>query len=1184
MKIQMAKKIQLSPYLHLLSLWVLALLCAFAGEAGAQTYTTGSTPYAFIDSSSHSKIGYNTSPYRFNQSSGCGTAPPTIDDTLTGLIPIGFSFKYGSTSYTSVYVMSNGRVQFGNTTCGSGTANIGPPQTYPYAYPDSGMNNTMKVFGVDLDSTNLVDVPNYPSSSRKTPCLSIATCYVSVATVGTAPARQFVVTWKSVPEWVTASNTSGSFDLQVILNEDGTFVYQYGTVSHGGTGTAQIGWQLSSTDYQVLNFGAAAEPSANSAIKFFLPAPLAVYAFDEGAWAPGVAGQVVDSSTSARSGSAVGNAQTTSSGKVCRGADIPNNTDAATVDAIKTGINLSNTALSLQGTGTATFWYRSNLPWSGSTAQSAQLLDASGANGEWFFVSKTAAGVLVFEVKDSTGVVRTVSSAAQSFAASTWVHIAVTWNFNGSAGSNLDALQVIVNSGTPTTSAFTSSGTVTTQAGFLYVGDNPLGVADTLGSVNSANGQMDEVEVFNYVLTQSQVNTEMNKTHTCAVFVIDHLEIQHTNGSGLTCTPSTLTIRACKDAACSALYTGGISGTLSAGSGATANWDGSTGNGAGARFTIPSGSSSITKGLQVTTVGSVLLSMAGLSPPVTATPVSTCNFGSPSCTWTSVDSGFIFDVPDHVSDVLQTVGVKAVKKSDSSLQCTAAFASVTKSVAFSCAYNNPTTGTLSVRVNGSSCSPGGTAVNLAFDATGTASTTFQYADVGKIDMTATHTGSGTSAGLTMVGNDSFVAAPKDFAFSSITAAPIKAGTAFSATVTARNNSGVATPNFGKEASAESVTLTHTKYAPTGTGASSGLLSGNVGTFTAGAATATNLTWSEVGTIDLTATLAPKSGSTGYLNTGSGFVPTGTTGTSGAVGRFIPDHFDTVVTQGCSAGSYSYASQPFTVQITAMNGATIPTKTVNYDGTTALTPSFAKAHTLSDGNALTVGSFSGSTATVNVSAFGLGVATVATPSYAFTSRQTVPSVVKVRTVDADAVSSLRAVAASSVEGTTTVRSGRARLLNAYGSEQLDLPMSLRTEYWNAAGTGWVQNTEDNCTGNTLLGAANAVSVSLSPATLTCVIDTGNPGRSGAGCSATGATTPVDKQFRTGLAMVVGAQSQLKGDMNLWLNKPGTPGTVTVTANVPTWLEYPWVATTVADPSARATFGTFKSPLIYRRENY
>ena len=104
------------------------LVLTLSGLAEAATYTSASTTYNLIDSSSHSKVGYNTAPYKFNAAAGCGTAPPTLDDTLSDAIPIGFTFVFGGTGYTSANIMSNGRLQFGNTTCGSGTSAIGPPQ------------------------------------------------------------------------------------------------------------------------------------------------------------------------------------------------------------------------------------------------------------------------------------------------------------------------------------------------------------------------------------------------------------------------------------------------------------------------------------------------------------------------------------------------------------------------------------------------------------------------------------------------------------------------------------------------------------------------------------------------------------------------------------------------------------------------------------------------------------------------------------------------------------------------------------------------------------------------------------------------------------------------------------------------------------------------------------------------
>ncbi len=324
--------------------------------------------------------------------------------------------------------------------------------------------------------------------------LSITTCYVSVATIGSAPNRRFVVTWKNVPEWVSASNTSGSFDLQIILNENGTFVYQYGNITHGGTGSAQIGWQLTTGDFEVLTFGASAEPPPNTAILFYVPSanPLAEYRFEQGAWSPGGAGQVADTSPGARGGTATGRAQATADGKVCRAASIPSNTAAATVDAIKTGVRFADAGVNMLGQGTIMFWYRANTAWSGGGAKSVQLLDATQTSGQWFSLTKTAAGTLFFEVTDSAGVVRRVETAAQTFAAGTWVHVAIRWNFNALAAANSDRIGILINGAAPTESAFTTTGSLATGLDFLSVGDNPSGLTGSKGSVNSADGTIDE--------------------------------------------------------------------------------------------------------------------------------------------------------------------------------------------------------------------------------------------------------------------------------------------------------------------------------------------------------------------------------------------------------------------------------------------------------------------------------------------------------------------------------------------------------------------------------------------------------------------------------------------------------------------------------------------------------------------
>lgn len=1209
----------------------LALALTAAGTpAVAATYTSASTPYSFIDSSTHAKLGYNTTPYKFNASSGCGSTPPVLDDTLSDAIPIGFPFTFGTTAYTTAYVMSNGRLQFGNTTCGYGTASVGPPQTYPYGYPVSGMNATMKIFGVDLDPTNLADKPNYPSSTSKTPCTSASVCYVSYATIGSAPARRFVVTWKSVPEWVTASNTSGSFDLQIILNEDGTFVFQYGTISHGGTGTAQIGWQLSTTDYQVLSFGASSEPSPFSAIKFFLPSPVASYTFDETAWVPGLAGQVNDSIGS-RNGLALGDAQTDSTAKTCRSAKIPLNTDAATVDAVQTGVNLNDASLNLHGTGTIGFWYRSNAPWSGSGAHAAQLLDATAVAGQWFFLAKTAAGALVFEVTDSTGAVRTVTSPAQSFAANTWVHVAVTWNFNGLSGSNQDALQIFVNAGTPTTGSFTSSGTVTAQAGTLSVGDNPLGVADTQGSVTSADGYIDDVAVYNYVLTQAQVNTLMNSTHACAGYTIDHVELQHASGTGVTCTPSTLTIRACANAACSSLYTGGLSGVLSATGTPTTNWDGSSGNGSGARFTIAAGSSSVTKNFQVTTVGSVVLGAGSLSPATTS--ASTCTFGSPSCTFTAADSGFLFSVPAHAAETSQSVAVRAVKTSDGSLSCTPAFANATKAVTFTCAYGNPSSGTRAVRIGGAAlnaagnagaaCDAQGASVNLAFDATGTATTTLQYADVGSLNLLARHAPSGSSdGGLVMTGSATFVARPADFTLTSIHcssmsagqcaaalaspgnnpgatsasgAAFIPAGRAFSATVTAVNAAGAPTPNFGRESPAEGVLLSASLLQPAG--GSSGTLSGAGiagSAFSAGAATVSNLSYSEVGIVGLSAAVLDGN----YL--GSGAV-SGTTVVN--VGRFVPAGFAlsaTSVTQrstlSCSpASAFTYLGENFRLgfTLTAQNAA--GATTANYDGSFAkFDPTSAAAYNLAGIDGTTVftgasGRLSLGTATGSWShGVAAGIALTAAAGRAAAPDGPFNASFGIAAVDADGTGMSAFDMASTsggandraAVGSVPLRFGRLRLSSGIGAADRALSLPVTAQYWN--GSAFDTNTLDSCTtvpagafsfGNlrgTLATADAAVASAPAIAAGTGTLRLSPPGGG--------------RRGTYDVAASLGASATDASCLQPWT--PATGKAATAGTGQP-YLRGAWCSGSYdKDPAARVTFGLQRTQdnIVYRRENF
>jgi MSHA biogenesis protein MshQ len=350
------------------------------------------------------------------------------------------------------------------------------------------------------------------------------------------------------------------------------------------------------------------------------------------------------------------------------------------------------------------------------------------------------------------------------------------------------------------------------------------------------------------------------------------------------------------------------------------------------------------------------------------------------------------------------------------------------------------------------------------------------------------------------------------------------------------------------------------------------------------------------------------------------------------GRFIPHHFAVTgnVTAACTTGptSFTYMGQPFATmfQVTAQNAMNETTK--NYAGTLAkldgstvskwtalaandslglwamgsniggnatctakfaLTTPFTTTRTCDTAVAATaarvavsgtptgiwaagVGTFNGNVVLNRASAvdgsyetFQIGVA----PQDA-DGVQLLPAALD---LDADAtVGNERARIA-----TTVVRYGRMRLSNAYGSELLPLTVPFTAQYFQS-GTGWVSNTDDGCsqvavpangsgltfytqtTKNQL--AATEVFARMRNAPDTADVTAGGTGflHNGAGnFRLTGAT---------GATVGPGA---------------GNFGYVDITPTVDTWLQFNWTGT-VGNPTVRASFGTYKSPVIYLRENY
>jgi hypothetical protein len=326
------------------------------------------------------------------------------------------------------------------------------------------------------------------------------------------------------------------------------------------------------------------------------------------------------------------------------------------------------------------------------------------------------------------------------------------------------------------------------------------------------------------------------------------------------------------------------------------------------------------------------------------------------------------------------------------------------------------------------------------------------------------------------------------------------------------------------------------------------------------------------------------------------------------GRFIPDHFalvSPVLAPGCGAGAYTYMDQPFslTASIEAQNATNI--KTQNYSGA-----SFAKgivstqAENSNNGTALGsrvtfTAPWSGGAATYSATKFARPVTTTADATWgpfdalSFGAKVTdADGVVFInRTMD-ETNGACTADSSGTSDGTcpavtiasgAKLRFGRLRMQNAYGSELLALAVPIETQYWN--GKSFDRNLLDSCTS---LAAANVNLINYQGG-----ITATNMGL--------GHITSVDA-FGAGLSWVHLSKPSpapaTMGSMDLIINLGSAGAPVTCpTATPPTplgastsaaspYLSGRWCTATAydRDPSSRATFGSFKSPLIYRRENY
>ena len=459
-------------------LWLVAVCISL--PTWAATYGNAPTLFNWVSSASHTPVEWTGAPGGLPAACTGGSA--AIDDDITAELPIGFTFNFGGTNYTTVRIMSNGRLQFNNTYCYYGTQTVGPPPTYTVPYPNNkgDLNRTIRIYGADL-----------------CPAGGGAGCSgtVTYATQGTAPNRSFVVTWNNVSEWNSGSSL---FNVQIILYENGEFAFQYKDVSNISGGTGQIGYQLTASDYGLYDTTGITS-MAYSAVRFFLPpATWGEYRFDECSGT-----SAFDSSGNNYTATLTNGPLAASSGALCKGFLFDGSNDYVLLPA--TFPNMSSSF-------TITAWIYTKHDWpTGGQKDMRIVTDDRNNNGGFSFSlgdggwgydsGGIPAGRLRFYNRSLSPVIFDSPPVIRS---NTWYFVAAVTDF----GANQRFLSVFDAAGNKLSeTAQISTGAWGVDAGQVAIGGEIDGAAGGEGSARwRFNGYIDEVKLFKSPLTANQLS------------------------------------------------------------------------------------------------------------------------------------------------------------------------------------------------------------------------------------------------------------------------------------------------------------------------------------------------------------------------------------------------------------------------------------------------------------------------------------------------------------------------------------------------------------------------------------------------------------------------------------------------------------------------------------------------------
>jgi len=802
---------------------------------------------------------------------------------------------------------------------------------------------------------------------------------------------------------------------------------------------------------------------------------LADYHFDECYW-DGSVGEVIDASGNGYSGTAKNGVTTVASGQVCRAGEF----SSGSSQYVDLGSGFSPDS----SNWTVSVWFK----WDGSGGENIIY------NKETLFEARVQSGYLQYAWQPHWS-----WDGGTSFpvTAGQWTHVVVTYD---------GSFQRVYKNGT----LVYERG----QSGAMGSNSNKLliGARGSTSPSNFFGGQIDEVLIYSEVLSDIQIsdiytnqqagNNQDGSARVCSsCSSVDHFIItdEDNDQQALACRAELITIQAV-DSSGNLLsnYAGTV--TLTADNGAL--WYDAL---AGYNNDDPpqgswtdNGHDSASYSFTATDNGQIKFWLRDSDIPVSSdsevvqiSVVDGTAVGNLAMTYHKAGFQLVWDNPDNTIQLsgkpsdqgwnAQNIELQAVQVNPVTGACESQLdGSITVQTKIS--YLDPSAGSMPLKLNGTDVDEDWTSVTLVFDQ-GEAPLVFRYDDAGKLRLEIRYDSDGNGVfDMFCINNPSLVFRPLGFSVFTTTgngqadngadsSAFVRAGTNFNLSARSvvwqpgddADNDGI--PDVAANLANNSVTsnyqasgnsVTHILTVPSG--GSSGSLGSTSMDFASGSGMIAAQTFSEVGIITVTVN------DDDYLGSGAAI-----TGSSGNIGRFIPDHFavqPTTVSLAPACSTFTYLGQNFGYQdapqitITAQNSNNEETQNYHDDFfklPATLTPSYSNNV---GGRTLIV-----TPAAVALTAISSQTVTV-TDTFSYLRELVSPFdadfdlTLTIRDSDGVLYGSDGNFVINNIGG-TQLRSGRLMINDNYGLETEDITHSpFNTQYWD--GSQWQLNSDDSCT--------------------------------------------------------------------------------------------------------------------------